>query len=78
MAEKMVSISTAKADFSKLVAEAEAGDEIVLTWRGKPVAKLVVIADRPKRVAGSLRGQVSIGPEFFEALPPEELDAWDQ
>ena len=32
----------------------------------------------PKREFGALRGKIAIGPEFFEPLPPEELDLWYQ
>jgi hypothetical protein len=33
---------------------------------------------KPKRQFGALRGKFSIGPEFFEPLPPDELDLWYQ
>jgi hypothetical protein len=35
-------------------------------------------APKPKRQFGVLRGKISIGPEFFEPLPPEELELWYQ
>jgi hypothetical protein len=38
----------------------------------------VPIAPKARRVFGALRGKLSIGPEFFEPLPPEELDNWEQ
>lgn len=41
-----------------LLARAEAGEEIVITRRGKPVARLVPPEPaRPKRVIGILKGQ---------------------
>ena len=73
-----VSIHTAKTHLSRLIARAEAGEEIVIARGRKPVAKLVPIAPKPKRVFGALKGKMSIGHEFFEPLPPEELDTWDQ
>ncbi|HTQ34204.1 MAG TPA: type II toxin-antitoxin system Phd/YefM family antitoxin [Stellaceae bacterium] len=77
--EEPVTIHAAKTHLSRLIARAEAGEEIIIARGRKPVAKLVPIeAPKPRRVAGRLKGQVSIGPEFFEPLPPEELDAWDQ
>jgi len=77
--EEPVTIHAAKTHLSRLIARAEAGEEIIIARGRKPVAKLVPIeAPKPKRVFGSLKGQVSIGREFFEPLPPEELDAWDQ
>jgi hypothetical protein len=32
---------------------------------------------KPNRQCGSLRGQISLGPEFFEPLPEEELALWE-
>jgi prevent-host-death family protein len=75
--DEPISIHAAKTHLSRLVARAEAGEEIIIARGRKPVVKLVSIEPKPKRVFGQLKGQVSIGPEFFEPLPPEELDAWD-
>ena len=71
-----ISIHAAKTHLSRLIARAEAGEEIVIARGNKPVVKLVSIAPKPKRVFGSMRGQFKIGPEFFEPLPDEELDLW--
>jgi prevent-host-death family protein len=76
--DEPVSIHAAKTHLSRLIARAEAGEEIIIARGRKPVVKLVGIAPKPKRAPGRLKGQVSIGPEFFEPLPPEELDAWEQ
>jgi antitoxin (DNA-binding transcriptional repressor) of toxin-antitoxin stability system len=49
----------------------------VLT-RGKvAVAKIVPMPPKPKRKFGRLKGKGSIGPEFFEPLPEEELKLWE-
>src|SRR5438445_559696 len=74
--EETVSIHVAKTNLSKLVARAEAGEEIIIARGNKPVAKLVPLAPKARRVPGSMRGQFTVGPEFFEPLPPEELDEW--
>jgi prevent-host-death family protein len=76
--DETVSIHVAKTNLSKLVARAEAGEEIIIARGRKPVAKLVPLAPKTKRVFGALRGKIAIGPEFFEPLPPEELDPWMQ
>jgi antitoxin (DNA-binding transcriptional repressor) of toxin-antitoxin stability system len=76
---EIVTIHTAKTILSQLLARVEAGEEIVLARGKEPIAKLVPF--RPpatKRRFGALRGIVSIGPEFFDALPAEELEAWEQ
>jgi prevent-host-death family protein len=38
-----VSVAEAKARFSELVAAAQAGDEVVITKRGRPVVHLVAV-----------------------------------
>jgi prevent-host-death family protein len=72
-----VSIHAAKTHLSRLVARAEAGEEIVIARGRKPVVKLVPIeAPKPKRVPGRWKGKISIGPEFFEPMSEEELALW--
>jgi prevent-host-death family protein len=76
-AMEIVTIHTAKTTLSQLLARVEAGEEIVLARGRKPIAKLVPF--RPPRRCrrfGALRGSISVGPEFFEPLPEEELAAW--
>jgi prevent-host-death family protein len=74
----VVTIHTAKTKLSQLIARAEAGEEIVLARGKQPVAKLVPVAPRPaKRQFGVLKGQLVIGPEFFEPPPEEELISWE-
>jgi prevent-host-death family protein len=73
-----VTIHTAKSTLSQLVARAEAGEEIVIARGAVPVAKLVPLRSRPvKREFGALKGVVSVGPEFFDPLPEEELAGWE-
>ncbi len=76
---KTVTVHLAKTTLSQLLAQVEAGEEIVLA-RGKvPIARIVPYRPvEPKRQFGALRGKVSIGPEFFDPLPDDELDAWEQ
>ena len=73
-----VTIHAAKSTLSQLLVRVEAGEEIVLARGKHPVAKLVpYVTVRPKREFGALRGIVSVGPEFVEPLPEEELAAWE-
>ncbi len=71
-----VSIHAAKTHLSRLVARAEAGEEIVIARGRKPVVKLVPITQKPKRVFGSMKGQFIVPPEFFEPMSEEELAEW--
>ena len=43
-----VNMHEAKTHLSKLVARVEGGEQIVITRAGKPAAKLVPVASRPK------------------------------
>ena len=73
-----VSVHAAKTHLSQLLARVEAGEVIIIARGRSPVAKLVPFAPKAKREFGAMRGKISIGPEFFDPLPPEELDRWDQ
>jgi prevent-host-death family protein len=62
-----VSIHEAKTQFSRLVARAEAGEEIVVRRGAKPVAKLVAYhAPTTPRRPGALKGQIVIADDFDE------------
>ena len=73
---KIVTIHKAKTTLSQLIAEAQAGEEIVLARGKEPVAKLVPIPKPGKRKFGALKGKIKIGPEFFEPMSEEELEEW--
>jgi prevent-host-death family protein len=67
-----VSIHEAKTHFSRLVARAEAGEEIIVRRGPTPVAKIVAYhAPTTPRVPGSLRGRISMSDDFDET--PEEF-----
>jgi prevent-host-death family protein len=75
---EIVTIHTAKTTLSQLLARVEAGEEIVLARGKNPIAKLVPFQPQTaKRRFGTLRGLISVGPEFFETLPEQELAAWE-
>jgi prevent-host-death family protein len=62
-----VSIHEAKTHFSRLVARAEAGEEIVVRRGPKPVAKIVAYhAPTAPRVPGALKGRITIADDFDE------------
>ena len=67
-------VQDAKSNLPELLARMEAGEEIVLARGAQPVARLMPVIPRAeKRQFGALRGQFSVGPEFFEPLPAAEL-----
>jgi prevent-host-death family protein len=70
-----VNVHEAKTHLSRLLEKVAAGEEIVISKRGKPVARLCPIDPPRARVPGLLSGKV--GDEFFDPLPDEELEAWE-
>ena len=70
-------VHEAKTHLSRLLAEVEAGGSVIITRRGKPVAKLESIPRRGPRVPGSMKGLIAIDERFFEPLPDDELRAWE-
>jgi antitoxin (DNA-binding transcriptional repressor) of toxin-antitoxin stability system len=74
-----ITIHKAKTELSRLIERACRGEEIVIARGKTPVVRLVAIGDKTgQRKPGALRGKLKVGPEFFEPLPAEELDAWGQ
>lgn len=70
-------VHQAKTRLSQLLAQAEAGEEVVIARRGEPVVRLVRCKPHGKRQFGSMKGQVHVDDAFFDALPEEELGAWE-
>jgi prevent-host-death family protein len=68
-----VSVDEAQAKLPDLLAQAVAGNEVIITEHGMPVARLVpVVAHcKKKRVAGLNRGTISTSKDFDEPLPDE-------
>ena len=72
----VVNVHQAKTQLSRLLAQVEAGEEVVIARRGEPVARLVACKLHGKRQPDVLKGKVIIPDSFFEPLPEEELKAW--
>jgi prevent-host-death family protein len=73
-----VTIHKAKTQLSKLIEQAEKGEEVIIARGKTPVARLVPYApELPQRGFGSMKGRATIGPEFWEPLPKEELKLWE-
>ena len=67
-----VGISEAKANLSRLLQRVVAGDEVVITRDGEPVAKLVPAEPVSKRVLGQDRGAYTVSADFDDPLPEEQ------
>jgi prevent-host-death family protein len=74
---RTLTLREAKANFSELIERACRGEEVIISRRGKPLARLVPIGTvKGKRRPGALRGKFSVGQRFFEPLPRKEFSAW--
>ena len=76
----VINVHDAKTHFSKFLARVEAGEEIIVSRAGKPVAKLVPFVDpaKPRRKPGRWPELRNIPSEvWFDPLPEDELAAWE-
>ena len=71
-----VNVHQAKTHLSKLLERVAAGEEVVIARAGRPVARLVPINPKEPRRPGLAKGRLTEA--FFEPLPADELDAWQQ
>ena len=76
---KTVNIHQAKTQLSRLIAEVEEGEVIVIARYGEPVARLVPHRAGPlRRKPGSAKGTFRVPKEFFEPLPDEDLEGFEK
>jgi prevent-host-death family protein len=75
---RTVNIHSAKTHLSRLVAAAAAGEEIIIAKSGKPVARLMPLADLTRgRRLGLLAGRLFVPGDFDDPLPSEVLDTFE-
>lgn len=82
---KTVSVLQAKTHLSALLEQVRAGEEVVITRRGEPIARLSAVAPRKvEREPGELRKwpgweNFVFDPEVFAPMTEEEMKAegWD-
>ncbi len=68
----------AKTQLSRLAERAANGEEITIARSGQPVARLVPLADKPKkRQFGFWKGQVWISDDFDDPLPDDMQAAFE-
>ena len=72
-----VNVREAKTNLSRLLAQVEAGEEVIIVRDGKPVARLAPVQKRGKRQPGVFKGKFVLPDSFFDPLPEEELKAWE-
>ncbi|MFT4570398.1 MAG: prevent-host-death family protein [Hyphomicrobiaceae bacterium] len=72
-----INIHEAKTHFSKLLRRVAAGEEVVISRAGKPVARMVPILEPVKRRFGLDRGRFEVPEDFDEPLSPEILASFE-
>ena len=78
MASTTVNIHEAKTHLSRLIERAEHGEEIIIAKAGTPKVRLTPVREEVvTRRPGRFEGRRRVTEAFFEALPEEELSAWE-
>ncbi len=72
-----VNVHEAKTNLSRLLAQVEAGEDVVIARNGKPVARLVGVQKRGRPQPDVLKGRLVVPDSFFDPLPEEELALWE-
>jgi prevent-host-death family protein len=78
-------VHQAKTQLSKLLAQAEAGEEVIIARGKAPSVRLMPVAEasnadtgpRGARVPGAWKGRFELPDSFFDPLPEEELALWE-
>lgn len=70
-----LNVQEAKTRLSQILAQAEAGEDVVIARGGKPVIRLVPVTGPPPRPVGFVEG--GVGGSFFDPLPDDELARWE-
>ena len=74
--DEHVNIYRAKTEFSRLIARVEAGERIVISRSGLPVARLVPFApERSTRHPGAWKGRLVIADDF-DAFTTDDAADW--
>ena len=69
-----VNVHEAKTHLSRLLMRVAQGEEIVIAKAGKPIARLVPVEPKSRRILGQDRGLFEV-PEDFNAPLPDDLQA---
>ena len=72
-----INVHEAKTHFSKLLARVAAGEEIIISRAGRPVARLVPFSQsQGKPLLGLYRGQIQIADDFDE-MPADFMASFE-
>ena len=72
----LVNMHDAKSQLSKLIAAAEAGEEVVIARKGNPAVRLVPVESHGFQF-DTLAHLVDQVPDFDDEMDRDELDLWE-
>jgi prevent-host-death family protein len=72
-----VNIHEAKTHLSKLLRRVVAGEEIIISKAGRPLAKIVPFASPARRRFGMDRGVFRVPDDFDAPLPEEVIESFE-
>jgi prevent-host-death family protein len=74
---KVVNIHEAKTTLSQLLESVLAGEDVVISKAGTPLARLIPYhAQKKPRSPGIWKGKVTMADDFDDPLPPEILNSF--
>ena len=73
---EIINLYDAKAQLSRLIDRATAGEEILIGRAGKPLVRLVPVDGMMPRQPGLLKG-LAVPDALFDPLPDDEQAAWE-
>lgn len=75
---KSVGVHEAKTHLSRLLDDVASGEDVVITRRGEPAARLVAIGTKKRRTFGVDRDLLRIPEDFDAPLEAEILEAFER
>lgn len=74
-----VTVQDTETDIPSLLADIEAGNEVVISRGKQPIAKVTPIQPKPKikRMPGRYKGLIEVPDSFFDPMTEEELALWE-
>lgn len=75
---KPVNIYDAKTHLSRLLDKAAAGEDVIVSRNGKPLARITQLAPSRREIRfGLLKRRLSVPKDFDAPLPSEVIDAFE-
>jgi prevent-host-death family protein len=74
---KQMNVHEAKTHLSRLLDEAEAGEDIVIARAGKPAVRLVPVGSDAPGIIGLLKGKFTVAENFDDPLPTDLLELFE-